>query len=295
VHKLCPKRRPLRSGPRFGHNLGSDRLPYAEPGPTALIEDFPIDGYGEAFADIYDTWYSLADDTGPALDLVERLADGQPVLELGVGTGRLACELATRGLTVWGVDASSSMLDRLTAKSGGESVRTVLGDMEELDLPDAAPEFGVVFAAFNTLFCLPTDEAQRACLKRSADVLSDSGCVILELYVPGAPPMPHTRRYEIVVVTEQGAVLKVYEWWPDEELLVGEHMEVTASGVRSRPWRMHPLSVERIDALAGAASLELESRYASWDGQAFSPLSARHVSIYRKRAEPQSSTRSRSR
>jgi len=58
---------------------------------------------------------------------------------------------------------------------------------------------------------------------------------------------------------------------------------------------MHPLSVERIDALAGAASLELESRYASWDGQAFSPLSARHVSIYRKRAERQSSTRSRNR
>jgi SAM-dependent methyltransferase len=217
------------------------------------------------------------------------------VLELGVGTGRLACALATRGLTVWGVDASTAMLDRLAGKGGGESVQTVLGDIEALDLPDAAPEFGVVFAAFNTLFCLPTDEAQCACLKRSADVLGDSGHVILELYVPGAPPMPRTRRYEIVMVTEEGAVLKVYEWWPDEELLVGEHMEVTASGVRSRPWRMHPLSVERVDALASAACLELESRYASWDGQAFSPLSARHVSIYRKRSEGQSSTRSRRR
>jgi hypothetical protein len=66
---------------------------------------------------------------------------------------------------------------------------------------------------------------------------------------------------------------------------VGEHMEVTASGVRSRPWRLHPLSVERLDALAAAASLELEDRYSSWDGQVFTPLSNRHVSIYRKRAE----------
>ena len=176
------------------------------------------------------------------------------------------------------------MLDRLVCKPGGRSVHTVLGDMEELDLPEDAPPFGVVFAAFNTLFCLPTDDAQRACLKRAGDVLVEAGRVILELYVPGAPPEPRTRRFEIDMVTAEGAVLKAYEWWPDEELLVGEHMEVTVSGVRSRPWRLHPLEVDRLDALAGAASLELEARYASWDCQAFTPLSSRHVSIYRKRA-----------
>lgn len=186
---------------------------------------------------------------------------------------------------MWGVDASQSMLDRLARKRAGRSVRKVLGDMEELDLPESAPRFGVVFAAFNTLFCLPTDDAQRACLKRAGDVLADEGCVVLDLYVPGVPPAPRTRQFEIDMVTEEGAVLKVYEWWPDEELLVGEHMEVTASGVRSRPWRLHPLEVERLDAVAGAASLELESRYASWDCQPFTPLSGRHVSIYRKRAE----------
>jgi SAM-dependent methyltransferase len=218
--------------------------------------------------------------------LVERLADGQPILELGVGTGRLACELATRGLDVWGVDSSQAMLDRLADKPGGESVRTVLGDMEALDLPEAAPEFGVVFAAFNTLFCLPTDDSQRACLERSSELLADAGCVILEAYVPGIPPAPRTRQFEIDMVTPEGAVLKVYEWWPDEELLVGEHMEVTTSGVKSRPWRLHPLDVDRLDALAEAASLELDSRYASWDCQAFTPLSSRHVSIYRKLPTP---------
>ena len=144
-----------------------------------------------------------------------------------------------------------------------------------------------MFAAFNTLFCLPTDEAQGACLKRSAsDVLTDSGRVIVELYVPGVPPAIGTRRYEIDMVTAEGAVLKVYEWWPDEELLVGEHMEVTSSGVRRRPWRMHPLAVDRVDALAARRHSSSMLAYASWDYQTFTPLSSRHVSIYRKRAEP---------
>jgi SAM-dependent methyltransferase len=267
------------SGERFDHERGR-----SHPRVSELIADFPIDGYGEAFADIYDNWYSLASDTGPTVGLLADLAAGQPVLELGVGTGRVACALALRGLDVWGIDASQSMLDQLVQKPGGHAVRTVLGDMEALELPEAVPAFGVVFCAFNTLFCLPTDDAQGACLERASRVLAGDGRVVLDLYVPGVPPVPGTRQFEIDMVTAEGAVLKVYEWWPDEELLVGEHMEVTATGVRHRPWRLHPLGVDRIDELASAASLELESRYASWDLQPFTPLSGRHVSIYRKRS-----------
>jgi SAM-dependent methyltransferase len=264
---------------------------HAEAVPVQLIDDSPIEEHGEAFADIYDTSHAFADDTELALDLVERLADGQPVLELGVGTGRLARPLAKRGLTVWGVDSSPKMLERLARQPGGESVHTVLSDIKKLNLPKAAPRFGIVLAAFNTLFSLPTDDAQRACLQGASDVLSDLGSVILELYVAGAPPPPWTTRFKIDLVTAEGAVLKIYEWWPDQELLVGEHRQVTASGVRSHPWRLHPLEVERLDALATDASLELVDRYASWDGQPFSPLSNRHVSIYRKHAHIETDAR----
>jgi len=259
--------------------------------PVQLIDDSPIEEYGEAFADIYDTWHVLADDREPALDLVERLAHGQPVLELGVGTGRLARALAKRGLSVWGVDSSPTRLERLTSCPGGESVRTVLSDIKELNLPKAAPRFGIVLVAFNTLFSLPTDDAQRACLQGASDVLTDVGSVILELYVPGAPPPPWTPRFKVDMVTAEVAVLKVYEWWPDEELLIGEDREVRASGVRSHPWRLHPIEIERLDALAKSASLELVDRYASWDGRPFSPLSNRHVSIYHKRRESDADAR----
>jgi SAM-dependent methyltransferase len=210
------------------------------------------------------------------------LARDRPVLELGVGTGRVACGLVSRGLDVWGVDSSQAMLDQLAEKPSGDAIHAVRADMETLDLPDTAPRFGVVFAAFNTFFCLPTDDAQRACLGRATDVLTDDGCVVLEAFVPPIPDAPGLRQFEIAMVTSERAVLKSSQWWPDEELIVGEHIEVTESGVQTRPWRLHPIAVDRLDELASDASLELESRFSSWDGQPFSLLSNRHVSIYRK-------------
>jgi len=93
--------------------------------------------YGDRCAEVYDHWYG--DDGGMALtrigtptDVANRiatLAGSGPVLELGVGTGRLALALADRGLDVTGLDASGAMLDRLRAKPGSERLTLLEGDM----------------------------------------------------------------------------------------------------------------------------------------------------------------------
>ena len=54
--------------------------------------------YGDAFADVYDDWYADVSDVGGTVDTVHRLAAGGPVLELGIGTGRLAIPLKEAGL-----------------------------------------------------------------------------------------------------------------------------------------------------------------------------------------------------
>ena len=60
------------------------------------------------------------------------LAGGGPVLELGVGSGRLALPLAARGVEVHGIDASEAMLARLRAKPGGDAIHLTHGDMADL-------------------------------------------------------------------------------------------------------------------------------------------------------------------
>ena len=73
--------------------------------------------YGDAFADVYDEWYGEISDIGETVSTLLELAAGRAVLELGVGTGRLAVPLAeagaAAGVTVTGVDTSAAMLERL--------------------------------------------------------------------------------------------------------------------------------------------------------------------------------------
>ena len=88
-------------------------------------------------------------------DLVEALGP-RSVLDAGCGTGRVAIELARRGLEVVGVDVDPSMLD--VARSKQPDLPWLLGDLTEVDL---ARTFDVVLAAGNVMiFLAPGTEAQ---------------------------------------------------------------------------------------------------------------------------------------
>lgn len=71
-------------------------------------------------------------DPAPAVDFLADLADGGPVLELAIGTGRVALPLAARGLSVHGVEASEEMLAQLRAKPGGDQIPVVVADMADV-------------------------------------------------------------------------------------------------------------------------------------------------------------------
>src|SRR5262245_36286089 len=91
--------------------------------------------YGDAIADAYDDWSPMDAEAEAAVqDLCEMSGIGT-VLELGVGTGKLAIPLAERGRRVHGVDASPKMIERLRSKPGGDRVVATVGAMDN-DLPD---------------------------------------------------------------------------------------------------------------------------------------------------------------
>lgn len=238
--------------------------------------------YGGVFADVYDAWYPASDEDQSTIDLLGELAGGGALLELGVGTGRLASALARRGLTVWGIDSSPAMVEQIADKAGGDHVRIVVGDMSQLDLPPDAPPFEVAFTAFNTFCCLPSDESRAACLGNAAAALTPSGCVVIEAFVPSTPPVFRQGQVEVVRLGVDAVVLKVSKWLEDESVIAGQHIEISEQGIHLRPWRLHPLTLEHLDALAATAGLRCESRYGGWDRAPFGPWSSRHVSIYRK-------------
>lgn len=84
----------------------------------------------------YDAENSGRDDIEFYLALAQEL-DAHKVVDLGCGTGVLACDLAAAGRTVVGIDPANAMLEIARNRAGGDAVTWVLGDSAELDQPDA--------------------------------------------------------------------------------------------------------------------------------------------------------------
>ena len=75
------------------------------------MRDYDESTYGDGFADVYDEWYSNLTDTESTVARLVGIAGDGPVLELGVGTGRVAIAFAraTRAQVV-GIDASRAAI-----------------------------------------------------------------------------------------------------------------------------------------------------------------------------------------
>lgn len=241
------------------------------------------ESYGEAFADVYDDWYADVSDTEGTVARLASLAAGRPVLELGVGTGRLALPLAAAGVAVSGIDASPAMVARLAAKPGGDRITVAVGDMADLEAvaPPAGTRFGVVFAAFNTLFNLTDVAAQQRCLRGAAARLAADGCVVVEANV--FDPDPDPREAVTVRSMEAGrVVLSVSRADPAAQTVAGQFVDlVDGAPVRLRPWALRYASPEQLDELAAGAGLVLAERWGGWRGEPFTEASGLHVSRYR--------------
>lgn len=248
------------------------------------MEGYQASTYGDRFADVYDDWYGEVTDADVCTRRLAGLiaeAGGGPVLELGIGSGRLALPLARRGIEVHGIDASAAMLDRLRAKPGAGAIRLTQGDMADLDLPEGPP-FSIVFVAFNTFFNLGSVDAQQRCLRRVAERLAPGGLFVLEAFVPadgedvasGGAVSPRS-------ITVDEVVLTVSQHDRANQTISGQHIHVTEAGIRLRPWHLRYAAPDELDAMAEAAGLKLAWRHAGWDGSPFGPDAGVHVSAYR--------------
>jgi SAM-dependent methyltransferase len=249
------------------------------------VEGYESHTYGDRFADVYDDWYGDLTDVAACTDRLAALVDeagGGPVLELGIGSGRLALPLAERGVEVHGIDTSRGMLERLRAKPGASALTVTEGDMVDLPLADAPP-FAVVFVAFNTFFNLASADDQRRCLRAVTARLAPGGVFVLEAFVPaewdGAPTGGTvTPRH----LTADEVVLAVSRHDPVEQTVSGQHIHITEAGIRLRPWHLRYAGPAELDAMAGTAGLQLAWRDGGWGGEPFGPDSSVHVSAYHR-------------
>ena len=240
------------------------------------MEGYDASTYGERFADVYDDWYGGLTDADACVALVAELAGDGALLELGVGTGRLAIPLAADGRRVVGVDSSAAMLERMAAKPGGPAVVGVLGDMT--DPPVGEDRFAVVFVAYNTLFNLIDPADQQRCLAASAGALAPGGCVLVEAFVP--EPGRVVDQVAPRTITADRVVLSVSRSDPDRQEALGQYVDITEAGIKLRPWHIRWSTPAQLDEMAADAGLVVADRWADWHRTPFADDSVAHVTRY---------------
>lgn len=275
------------------------------------VRGYDSSTYGRAFADVYDDWYGSITDVDETVDFLASLVDdGRPdraghpatVVELGVGTGRLAVPLAVYGaatdpgFVVWGIDSSTEMLEVLRTRDHGRLVRIVVGDMvaaltATTFTSDAAPDdesrraaddsgVDVVFVAYNTLFNVRSADGQRRCFEHVARVLRPGGRFVVEAFVPDVDAAGD--HVGVRTMSTDRVVLSASRQ-RDDQHSEGHFIELTeAGGVRLRPWAIRWSTVAQLDEMAAGGGLELEHRFADFGRNEFDDAADRHVSVYRR-------------
>ena len=224
----------------------------------------------ESFADRYGEWSAGRTADIPFYASLAREADG-PVVELAVGTGRVAIPVAqATGRTVIGIDSSPAMLAHARTAAATAGVRLDLreGDMRDLVLDEPA---ALVYCPFRALLHLPSWADRRRTFERVAASLRPDGRFAWDAFafdhhtavrLDGSrqqEPAPHTTRYSVgdnrIDLTLDGGGTSSM-WWATKNEWLG---------------------------LIDVAGLEVEALYGGFAGEPFTGGRTEYVFIARHR------------
>ena len=146
----------------------------------------------DRIAAFYDPWSrSVTEDVGFYVD--EALASGGPVVELAVGTGRIAVPIARAGVDVIGVDSSPAMLAvaQSAADEAGVSshVDLRLGDLREPPVTERVP---LVICPFRSLLHMETEEEKLRALRAAHALLEPDGRFVFDVFSPSREDIDET-------------------------------------------------------------------------------------------------------
>lgn len=224
------------------------------------------DQFDNIAADYDDDIYPLNEKefVEPTVAKLAELATGQDILELAVGTGRIAIPLAKRGFQLAGVDISAQMLAQLHAKRKGDLVETTVADMTTVDLNK---QFDLVYLIFNGITYLLELNQQVVCFQNATRHLKAGGTFVLETFIPRVDQIvkddtaPYALEAEYLGFDKYDRInqrLTSYQYD-----LSGEKLNAFQTTHRY----VWPSELELMGQLAG---LELMARWGNWDGDELS-------------------------
>ena len=213
----------------------------------------------------------------PAVNFLAHLAGRGPVLELGIGTGRLAVPLSRRGIRTHGIELSPAMVEQLRSQPDSSDVEVTIGDFSTTKLADT---FTLAYLVRNTIMNLTSQDAQVDCFRNVAAHLEPGGCFVIEVEVP---PWQRLARGETVIPFDVSPahlgfdeidVATQNSWSHHYWFVNGETKTFSA------PFRW--VWPSELDLMARIAGMALRERWSDWNREPFTTESRSHVSVWRK-------------
>jgi SAM-dependent methyltransferase len=211
----------------------------------------------------------------PTVSFLADLAGPGPVLELGIGTGRVALPLRARGVEVHGIDLSPEMVAQLHAKPGGADLDVVIGDFVTTTVRGA---FMLAYLVFNTITNLTTQDEQVACFGNVARHLAPGGRFVIECYIPELRRLPPGESIHPFDVTATHLGFEEYDL--ATQIAFSHHYWLEDGTMRtfSAPFRY--VWPSELDLMARLAGMTLQERWGSWGRAPFTSESRSHVSVW---------------
>jgi SAM-dependent methyltransferase len=146
----------------------------------------------DSIAELYDPWsVSVTEDVAFYVEEAERA--GSPVVELAVGTGRIAVPTAAAGVRVIGIDSSPGMLDVCRRRAEAAGVAGLLDlRLGELEAPPVEERVALVTCPFRSYLHLPDEEARLRALRAARELLVPGGRLVFDVFAPGAEDIAAT-------------------------------------------------------------------------------------------------------
>lgn len=235
-----------------------------------------------AFFDRYAHEYDERNWPDPALAvefLTGLVPDGGRVLELAIGTGRVAVPLTGRGIAVEGIEGSPLMLEQLRAKPGGADIPVLIGDMADVAVQGP---FHLAYLVYNTLFNLPDQARQVDCFVNVGKVLAAGGLFVVEAFIQDVTEFDRHQRVATRTLTEDSVNMEFLRHDPIEQAITYQRVTFNAESTTLRPLRLRYCWPSELDLMARLAGMRLRERWNGWDRSPFTADSRQHVSVYER-------------
>jgi SAM-dependent methyltransferase len=149
-------------------------------GAEADLSGSPYD----AIAELYDPWSRSVTEDVPFY-VAEAVTSGGPVVELGVGTGRIAVPTAAAGVRVIGVDSSAGMLDVCRRRAEAAGVADLLDlRLGDISAPPVSQRVRLVTCPFRAYLHLADEAARVRALRAARELLVPAGRLIFDVFAP---------------------------------------------------------------------------------------------------------------